>query len=638
MLSDQFVAHYANQERQGFNPLYSSFNGLGYVVYKRTYARPKPDGTSEEWHETVRRVVDGANAIGAGLTDLESELLFDHIWNLRGSVAGRGLWQFGTENVNRFGADSLNNCWHVTLDHPQAFSFLFNELMLGGGVGFTITGTERLPAIRPATVTHEATNDADFIIPDKREGWAELLERVLTAYFSGTSFTYSTILIRPEGAPIRTFGGTASGPGILVTGVEQICQVLDNAVGRKLTPVEVMDIANIIGSIVVSGNVRRSAQIALGSVHDSDYLQAKRWDTGTIPAWRAMSNNSVVVEDYSDLTPDFWRGYLGDGEPYGLVHLDNLRTYGRMGELNPDPSISGVNPCAEIGLADYESCNLAEIFLPNIVSYDQLIQMATLLYKVQKAITSLPFTYPESEDIVRQNRRLGLSVTGIAQAGEKLDWLAPAYEHLRNFDAEWSGFLGIPESIRLTTIKPSGTLSLLAGVTPGVHPGFSQFHIRRVRMSASDPLVNWCRTHGYKVEHQRSYDGSEDPRTVVVEFPASFPEGTALASDYTAIDQLDLVRRMQAEWADNSVSATVYYHRSELPEIRDYLAEHLGEFKTLSFLLHSDHGFDQAPLEAITEDQYHSLVDRVIIADSATGISSLTLSDDACATGACPVR
>lgn len=643
MLDKAVVEEYAQRERSGDHPLMRSFSGLGYVVYKRTYARPvEGENRTEEWHETVERVVNGAQAIGAGLTPDEEVRLFDHIWNMRAAPAGRMLWQLGTDNVQRLGGDSLNNCWHVTLRSPEDFAFLFNELMLGGGVGFTVTeeSVAELPQVRFAEVKREDGFDVDYVVPDNREGWAELVRRVLEASFEGRPFTYSTDAIRPAGARISTFGGVASGPGILNDGIRTIQQIMQARDGQKLRPVDVLDIANIIGSIVVSGNVRRSAQIAIGTPN-SEFLDAKRWDKHPIPSWRAMSNNSVVVDDPRQLPPEFWEGYEGNGEPYGMINLEGLRRWGRVGEQNYDHSITGVNPCAEIGLADYEPCNLAEIFLPNCETEHQFRDAALLLYKVQKAVAALPYLDPRSNEIVKRNMRLGLSVSGIAQASElKLGWLSPTYERLRVFDIQWSLEKGYSDSIRLTTVKPSGTLSLLAGVTPGVHPGFSQYHVRRVRMAANDPIVKWCEARGYPVENARRFDGSEDSATVVVEFPCEFPPGTVLADELSAIGQLDLVRRIQREWADNAVSVTVYYSKEELPEIKDYLAEHWDEFKTVSFLLREDHGFEQAPLERIDLKEYNERRAAIALsnATTASGVSSLVIDDSECTTGACPIR
>ena len=437
-LSEDFLTPYTDKAPPW------GFDGLGYVVFKRTYARTtdEKEHTTEEWWQTLRRVVDGAEAIGAGLTEAESERLFDYMFNLKASVGGRMLWQLGTPNNERLGGDSLVNCWYVNLTKPEDFSWMFERLMLGGGVGFSVTNPEALGVVRHGTVQHLNESDADYIVPDKREGWAQAVLQALRTYLGGeddpTYLTYNTSLIRPAGAPIRTFGGKASGPGILVEGIEKITSVLNGAVDRHLTSVEVLDIANIIGSVVVAGNVRRSAEIAIGRPNDVNYLNAKRWDLGTIPMHRAMSNNSVVVDDINELPEEFWEGYSGNGEPYGLFNLTASQMFGRVSEVLPDQSIVGTNPCAEIGLANRESCNLSEVFLPNVESKAEFMDIAGLLYKVQKAIAAMPYLDRESDEITSKNMRLGLGVTGIAQSSGKLGWLSPAYDYLRRLDQDWS--------------------------------------------------------------------------------------------------------------------------------------------------------------------------------------------------------
>lgn len=234
--------------------------------------------------------------------------------------------------------------------------------------------------------------------------------------------------------------------------------------------------------------------------------------------------------------------------------------------------------------------------------------------------------------------RMGIGMTGVLQATEEQrGWLSKCYEELREFDRGYSAAHGWPVSIKLSTIKPAGTLSLLPGVTSGIHPAYARYLIRRIRISSNHPLVNTCREHGYPVEFQKNFDGSEDHGTVVVSFPFSYPEHTKLARDMTAIDQLMEVKRMQTEWSDNSVSCTVYYRKEELDEIREYLKDNYQNHKTLSFLLHSEHGFQQAPLEEITKEQYDELVASTKPISGIDDIQ-LGLSDDECASGGCPIR
>lgn len=654
ILSNAFINSY-----KGKTPPWG-FNGLGYIVYRRTYSRLKDDGSREEWFETVARCVNGAQEIGAQYTREEAERLYDHVFNLRCNFAGRMLWQLGTPTVKRFGGNSLLNCWFVSMNEPKAFLFLFENLMLGGGVGYSVRREDvhELPRVKAdVTVMHKATKDADYIVPDSREGWVKLLSHVVDAFYvTGRSFTYSTILVRSAGEKINGFGGTASGPTILIEGIEKIAKLFQSREDKKLRSIDVLDICNIIGSIVVAGNVRRSAEIALGDPDDYLYIRAKNWSLGNVPNWRGMSNNTIYADTFDHISPEIWNnGYEVDpktgaakGEPYGFFNLPLSQRYGRLkdgpmkdSKLYPTDrdNCVGVNPCAEITLSSSECCNLSELYLCNVRTKDELIDCAKLLYKTQKAISALPFLHKETEEIVHRNMRLGLGVTGICQALDKVDWLDQCYVELRRFDKEWSKHRGWPESIKLTTVKPSGTLSLLAGATPGVHPAYSPFYIRRVRMSSDDGLVKVCREAGYPIEYQKRFDGTDDHGTVVVEFPCQTPAGAMLAKDMGVIQQLEMVKRLQTVWADNAVSVTAYYESPELDVIKGWMKENYGEgVKSVSFLLRDAHGFLQAPYEAIDEPRYREMIAKVKpLSDVSTDVGGATL-DVECANGSCPVR
>jgi len=628
------------------------FSTVGYITYKRTYARRLEEGNpkskTEEFTDTVERVIKAANdQLGCNFDADEQERLRKYLMELKGTVAGRFLWQMGTDTVGRLGLASLQNCAFTVIDQPvRPFTWAMDLLMLGSGVGYNIQRqhVDKLPSVNAdfSAPTRITTADADFIVPDSREGWVKLLGKTLKAAFladTNPTFTYSTILVRGRGAAIKGFGGTASGPEDLCDGIAKISNILEKRKGKKLRPIDCLDIMNIIGSIVVAGNVRRSAQIAIGDPDDVEYLLAKRWDMGNIPSWRAMSNNSVVCNDIKDLHEYFWDGYEGKGEPYGLINLKLSRKIGRLGETDyPDPDVMGYNPCAEQSLAAYETCCLAEVYLPNIESKEQLLDVCQLLYRINKHSLALPCHLKETEDIVHKNMRMGIGVTGVLQATEEQrSWLNETYRRLREFDFKYSHAHNFPESVKLTTVKPSGTLSLLPGVTSGCHPAYSQYMIRRIRIAADHALVQVCREHGYPVEYQRNFDGSEDHSTMVVSFPFCYPEGTKIAAEMTAIDQLEVVKWLQANWSDNSVSCTVYYRKEELPEIQKYLAKNYkNNHKSLSFLLHNEHGFHQAPLEEITKEAYDALVASTQLITHVD--EALFDGGDECASGACPVK
>jgi ribonucleoside-triphosphate reductase len=623
---------------------------IGYLVYKRTYARRlkenQKDSPTEEFHQTVQREIDAyRKQLKVGFKPEEEEVYRNLRLSLKLSPAGRFMWQLGTKTVDKLGLPSLQNCAFVVVDEPiRPFTWAFDLLMLGSGVGFNIQREHvyKLPKVKKKIkVTRFDSKDADFIVPDSREGWVKLLGKVLkAAFYSGEDFTYSTQLIRSKGAIISGFGGTASGPDDLVNGLDDIIKILNNRAGKKLQPIDCLDIMNIIGMVVVAGNVRRSAQLAIGDPDDIEFLKAKRWDLGSIPNWRSMSNNSVAAESIDELPKEFWDTYE-QGEPYGLINLRLSKLIGRTGDTQyPDPEVLGYNPCAEQSLGNHETCCLAEIYLPNIESYKEMLTACTFAYKINKHSLSLHCSLKETETIVHRMMRMGIGVTGVLQATkEQMSWLSSAYEYLRGLDMEYSAKMGWPTSVKLTTVKPSGTLSLLAGVTPGAHPSpAGPYYIRRVRMASNSPLIDLCLKNGYPIEPQRKFDGSEDKSTMVVSFPCKVAENVPIAATYSWKDQMDLVRWLQKNWSDNSVSCTIYYTKDELPAIKEYLAEHYrDEIKTVSFLLKSDHGFDQAPYETITKELYDEMASKCTPIKSGE-IAEDEFTIDECSTGACPIK
>lgn len=809
------------------------FGSVGYITYKRTYSRLLNDSgvETEEWHNTIKRVVTACNdQLKCNFTVKEQIELFNILYNLKCSVAGRFLWQLNTNTVDKLGLLSLQNCAVTAVDNISAFTWAMDCLMLGVGVGFNIQMryVRKLPDIKHVSVTRNDVKDADFIIPDSREGWIKIIGKVIKAHFvTGEDFTYSAMLIRSKGAPIKSFGGVASGPDVLCNGVKKINEVLNKRAGQYARPIDCLDVMNIIGMIVVAGNVRRclvagtlihtseglipiedvkpgmyaytykgahlisellnqglqqiitittqlgkfnctpnhkmavydkvdsyiwknaidlstndklvfsehiipgtntslpesefydkdpnkrinnkkltvpvldddmawligylygssyiyqsgrnkyvgylivapiikrqeiiikckkilnkfdpevdfntssitetlygddhilnithkelvkylskiklsyeeykvpnfilrgtynirfnflaglfdgcgsytkdtilissvyynyvkqvqalyasigiiskfksicisyksltpryelnlinglssnnfdkyigsnsyrynkltpavtnnnsivpidilsidndnnfkdtfdisvpdtnefavdfgllvhnSAQLAIGDSNDLEFLSAKRWDSGNIPNWRCHSNNSVNCSNIDDLPKEFWEGYIGNGEPYGLINMDLSRKCGRLGETQyPDPNIIGYNPCAEQSLDDKETCCLADVFLPNITSPNELWRCVKYLYRINKHSLRLNCHQKETEKKVHSNVRMGIGITGYLQSTEtQRGWLSDCYIKLRAFDKEYSRLKGIPESIKLTTVKPSGCM------------------------------------------------------------------------------------------------------------------------------------------------------------------------------------
>ncbi len=629
------------------------FGEIGYITYKRTYARKlnenKEDSITEEFHQSIERVIKACRTqLKCGFTEKEENELRYYLMNFKALVAGRFLWQLGTKTVSKLGLASLQNCAFTVDDTPvRPFTWTFDMLMLGSGVGYNIMreNVYQLPKLQRKLVKIVRQDDAsaDYIVPDTREGWCKLLGKVLKAHFlSGKGFTYSTQLIRGKDSIIKSFGGLASGPEILVEGIEYISEILNSMRGKRLRPIHVLDIKNIIGMIVVSGNVRRSAQLAVGDPDDLEFLRAKRWDLGNIPKWRQYSNNSVACDKIKDLPEEFWEGYNGNGEPYGLINLELSRKCGRLGETQyPDPNIQGYNPCGEQGLDPNETCCLAEFPLPNIKSKSELKRVLFFLYRICKHSLLLKCHHPETEEIVHKNMRMGIGLAGDAMSTEEQQsWLDECYVWLRELDNEYSDNLGIPRSIKLTTIKPGGTSSCMTGITPGWHYGIYQYFIRRITISASSTLMDTVRSHGFPYEFKLNLDGSLDHNSYIVDFYAKYPEGTRLVENSTAIGQMERIKELQTVWSDNSISATVMYKQEELPDIKNWLEENFDDsIKSISFLLHNDHGFAQAPFEEITEKQYKEFIAKTTpITSVEVNETDIAASDIGCISNSCPMK
>jgi ribonucleoside-triphosphate reductase len=632
------------------------FMGFGYIVYKRTYARKKPNGMKEEWWETVLRVTNGMQSVVRHYTQEELETIYGLIFNLKMFPGGRSLWLLGTRITDRRRATGLQNCWFRAIDCLDSFLFVLNCLMQGGGVGI---GVQRkfvyeLPKVkRGVKIEHQLTNDADCIVPDSREGWVWIMKKVFQSYFeTGESFTYSTILVRHKGAEVKGFGGEAAGPQVLIDGISNVCKIMDSRAGKKLRSIDVLDINCIFGMMSEAGT-RRSALSAIGDSDDVLFLQAKLWSKGTIPAWRSNSNNSVDCSDIDTLLPIFWEGYkpvkqedgsyTANGEPYGLVNIDTTQKFARIGHVKPDKAV-GFNPCFEAQLEDGEPCNLSEQVLPAFDSLEEMKESTRLLYIYQKNVCKMRYDSPKTQEVVSRNFRIGMGITGLLGASERLEWLRPLYDYLVDIDIEYSTEHELPLSIRLSCLKPSGTLGKLAGCSPGLHPFFAKFWMQAVRMKSADPLVQFCRDAGCKTEYLKELDGGENKHITVVYFPCKATEGAVVASEMSAIAQLEFTRRINKEWSDQSSSVTIYYRPEEYDGVINYLKENWADnFKTLSFSLHSSHGFAQAPYTEITEEKYKEEIAKIDIRKLTSRFDDDSEFEDLesnleCGKGGCPLK
>jgi ribonucleoside-triphosphate reductase len=597
---------------------------LGYITYKRTYARIIEDeGRKEDFWETIRRVVEGCYSIqkehciklslpwSDEKAQRSAQRMYEKIWDFKFLPPGRGLWMMGTEFIARHGSMSLNNCGFASTEdidrkYSKAFEFVMDALMLGVGVGFDTKGAGKIIIKKPKD------GKFDFQIPDSREGWVEALKLILEAYFLGKQipkFDFSQI--RLAGEPIRGFGGIASGPEPLKNMLEDIQEILKSRIGKAITSIDILDIMNYIGRCVVAGNVRRSAEIALGNPTDLDFITSKQ-DEEKLYSHRWASNNSVFAVkglDYSFIADQI----AVNGEP-GIFYLENAKKYSRMGDLPDykDKKAAGVNPCGEQTLESFELCCLVETFPSRHESYEEFKETLKYAYLYAKSITLVNTHWPETNAVMLKNRRMGVSQTGIIEAFVKhgrrkmLEWSDNAYKYLKELDEEYSDWLCIPKSIKLTTVKPSGTVSLLPGVPPGIHYPHSKYYIRRIRLSKNSDLIESIRKAGYHIE-----DDLYSPNTVVAEFPINekyFDRGKKNVSIW---EQVANAIDYQAYWSDNQVSITVTFTPEEKDQIKRVLQFCEDKLKSISFLPLKEHGYKQAPYEEITKERYEEIISKI---------------------------
>jgi len=485
--------------------------------------------------------------------------------------------------------------------------------MLGVGVGFDTKGAGEI-LVKGVEIKRDTQQ---FQIPDTREGWVESLKLLLESYFHGQApveFDYS--LIRKAGEPIKGFGGVSSGPEPLEEVHESIRQVLEGNTGQPITITTIVDIMNLIGKCVVAGNVRRTAEIVFGEPDNEEYLDLKNYKVNPHRdqfGW--TSNNSVFAElgmDYTEIA----KRIVDNGEP-GLAWLDNMRHYSRMknGGDNKDHRVMGGNPCLEQSLESYELCCLVETFPDNHDSLEDYKRTLKYAYLYAKTVTLGRTHWSDTNRVMLRNRRIGCSVSGIAQfitnrgIDELRTWLEEGYDTIQDWDKEYSDWFAIPKSIKTTSVKPSGTVSLLAGATPGLHYPESRFYTRRIRLSINSELVEPLKKAGYKIEP--AY-GSEDS-TLVVEIPVDVGEGIRTASELTIWEQFSIAAFLQRHWADNQVSCTVTFdpetEGEQIPHVLNYYQYHL---KGISLLPRHDYGaYKQMPYEAIEEKEYNKQVKKL---------------------------
>ena len=521
--------------------------------------------------------------------------------------------------------------------------------MLGVGVGFDDKGADK------DFIIYEPKGEETYVIPDTREGWVESLVLLLNAYLKADTKTplFDYTQIRPEGTPIKTFGGTAAGHKPLERLHNYIHKLFKGRAGEKITRKDIADIGNLIGVCVVSGNVRRSAELLIGRIDDPDFLNLKNpevypernsYDPEN-PGWAWMSNNSVEASVGADLTP-IVDGIARNGEP-GVIWLDVSRKYGRL--IDPpndkDWRVAGYNPCAEQSLESFECCTLVETYLNRHESSEDYNRTLKFAYLYAKTVTLLPTHWEETNAIMQRNRRIGTSMSGVANFADRVglptlrEWMDSGYKTIQSYDKTYSEWLGVRESIKTTTVKPSGTVSILAGESPGVHwtPGGEYFN-RAIRFSNQDPMLPLFKMANYRVE-----PAVESPDTTSVVFFPIKSNAKRSEKDVSIYEKIALASTAQRYWSDNSVSVTVSFNlETESSAVGTVLHMYDGQLKTVSFLPMGNYVYPQLPYTQITSEEYESEgLNRLFPIDFSgvyAGMAADAIGEAYCTTDACEVK
>ena len=680
LLSREFLSPYKHQP----NPM----GQLGAFVYTRTYSRFLPRlGRREFWWETVRRAVE-YNCSLAPTSREEAEKLYDNIYHLRQFLSGRTLWVGGTPVAEKYPMANYN-CAFTVIDDFSAYHDLFYLLMVGSGVGVRVlqSDADQLPEVRSDLEilhkSYDAKAPADRLeftdltftrdtvtmsIGDSKEGWAQALQHYFDILTNREYAALKKIIvvydsIRPKGERLKNFGGTASGYGSMMAMLDKIHKVIQAAgqrskqVWTQLKPIDLLDIANIIGENVVSGGVRRTSEIGLIDADDETCIQAKsqlyrnhggRWEIDKSIAHRQMSNNSIYYREKPTREKLHW-------------HMQQMRYSGEPGWINEEAgrkrreNFNGCNPCGEILLDSHGLCNLTTV---NVMAFvhdgtldkDGLLEAQRLSARAGYRMTCRKLELHRWNLVQQRDRLIGCSLTGwqdmVNATSMSRDQQAALLDEMRETvhqaAQEIAARLGSSAPLLATTLKPEGTLSLLPTVSSGVHYSHAPYYIRRVRISASDPLCRVCEELGYPVLPEVGQD-PEDPTTKVIEFPVKAPGGRVKA-DVSAIEQLENYKLFMTHYVDHNCSITVHVRDKEWEEVEQWVWDNWDDVVALSFLSFDDSFYELLPYEAIDESEYDhrkaamrpfnpSLLSRYEQEESEL---DLGLSD--CSSGACPIR
>ena len=638
-----------------------ALNDYSKYIHTSRYARYLDEkGRRETWEETVARYCDYFyEQMGSTRGELETAITSMEVMPSMRSLmtAGKAL---DRDNIAGY------NCSYLAVDNVRAFDEAMYILMCGTGVGFSVERQyiSKLPEV--AEDFHDT--DTTIVVADSKVGWAKAYKELLQLLFAGQIPSWDVSKVRPAGARLKTFGGRASGPDPLVDLFRFSVEVIRNAAGRKLTSIECHDLMCKVADIVVVGGVRRSALISLSNLTDERMSKAKHGQWWEDNGQRALANNSVCYTEKPDIGIFMkeWRSlYESKSGERGIFSREAARNVAERNGRRDASFEFGTNPCSEIILRNGQFCNLTEVVVRSEDTYEDLkrkVRQATILGTLQSTLTDFKYLRKHWTTNTEEERLLGVSLTGIMDhpvlsdetaleeydvstfqdsEGNSLGSLADVLQELKEIaietNKEWADKLGIPQSTAITCVKPSGTVSQLVDSASGIHPRYSSYYIRTVRTDKKDPLYKFLGEQGVPVEDAI---GKEDS-TAIFSFPMKAPEGSVMRDDRNAIEQLELWKIYAEHWCEHKPSITVYVKEDEWLAVGAWVYENFDICSGVSFLPHSNHSYQQAPYQEISEADYNTAIKAmpsIAWEDFVEGTDNTTGSQElACKGGACEV-
>jgi len=593
-------------------------------IHLSRYSRWLPDENRREtWEETVSRYFDfftehlkdkhDYKLTNALRKELEESVLTQHVMpSMRCLMtAGEALKR---ENIAGY------NCSYVAVSRVHAFDEILYVLMNGTGVGFSVERqhVNQLPHVADEFHHTETT----ISIADSKLGWAKGLKELVGMLYIGQIPRWDLSKIRPAGAPLKTFGGRASGPEPLESLFNFAVNIFQNAAGRKLSSIECHDLVCKIAEVVVVGGVRRSALISLSNLSDDRMRNAKTGQWWNTEPQRALANNSACYTEKPDIGTfiDEWKSlYDSKSGERGIFNRESaVRQAGENGRRDTEHEF-GTNPCSEIILRSREFCNLSEVVVrPNDTKETLLkkVRLATILGTIQSTLTNFKYVSAAWKNNCEEERLLGVSLTGIMdnpllngiEHQEILpDLLQELKEEAISTNEELAKKIGINPSVAITCVKPSGTVSQLVDAASGIHARHNPYYVRTVRGDKKDPLTKMMTDAGFPVED----DVMNPSHTAVFSFPMKCNGTSIFRTDMTAIQQLELWKVYQENWCEHKPSVTISVKENEWLEVGAWVYENFDMMSGVSFLPFSEHTYKQAPYQDCTKEEYEMLLKRM---------------------------